>query len=66
MKGGGLRASEGYVQPVILHAAIEAADGSERRELEVTVETFKQGRAELDKLTPEGWRRVYIVTGPRA
>lgn len=50
---------------VILRAAIEPVNGpGERRELEVTVETFAQGRTELDKLTPDGWRRVHIVTGP--
>lgn len=47
---------------MILRAVIESADG-ERRNLEVTVETFKQGRIELDKLTPVGWRRVHIITG---
>lgn len=50
---------------MILRAAIEPVDGSaERREIEVVVESFKQGRAELDKLTPEGWRRIHIITGP--
>lgn len=50
---------------MILRAAIEPVDGAaERRDLEVTVETFAQGRIELDKLTPDGWRRVHIVTGP--
>lgn len=47
---------------MILHAAI--TDGTERRVIEVTVESFAQGRIELDKRTPDGWRRVYIVTRP--
>ena len=50
---------------MILRAAIEPVDGpGERREIEVVVETFAKGRAELDKITPDGWRRVHIVTGP--
>lgn len=50
---------------MILRAAIEPVDGSaERREIEVVVESFKQGRTELDKATPADWRRVHIVTVP--
>ena len=46
---------------MILRATIEQVDGIERRELEVTVETFAQGRAEIDKLTPDGWQRRHIT-----
>lgn len=62
MKAGAFSPCTDYRRPVILRATIESPDG-ERRHLEVTVETFKQGRIELDKLTPTGWHRVHIITG---
>lgn len=61
MKVGAFSSCPGYRRAVILRAVIESPEG-ERRDIEVTVETFKQGRIEIDKVTPDGWRRLSITT----
>lgn len=56
---------------MLLRAAIEprAAESSgcdpagERREIVVEAVDFAEGRKELTRLTPEGWRVVWIRVG---
>lgn len=46
---------------MILRSTIQSPDG-EDRELEVVAASFEQGVAEIETLTPEGWRRRWVIT----